>query len=180
MNIFNDTIYNILKISKNKKILNIFNNIFNIDDYSIILPNLYLGNINLASDICFLKENNINAIVNCTIDEPFNIYFNDKDKLRISVNDSKHKDNINSFKKSIIEGIDFIDKCINSNKKVYVHCFWGLMRSSTLVCGYLIKKYNINYKDAIIIVKEKRPKALSSLYNFNEVLEYVEDYYKNK
>ena len=54
------------------------------------------------------------------------------------------------------------------------------MRSSTLVCGYLIKKYNINYKDAIIIVKEKRPKALSSLYNFNEVLEYVEDYYKNK
>ena len=180
MNIFDTTIYSILKISKNNKILNIFNNIFNIDDYSIILPNLYLGNINLAYDISFLKENNISAIVNCTNEEPFNSYFDDKDKLRISINDSKDPNNINLFKKNIINGIDFIDKCINSGKKVYIHCFWGLMRSSTLVCAYLIKKYNIPYRDAILIVKEKRPMALSSLYNFNEVLEYVENYYSNK
>jgi hypothetical protein len=31
--------------------------------------------------------------------------------------------------------------------------------------------------DAINIVKEQRPRALSSLYNFNEVIEFVENKY---
>jgi protein-tyrosine phosphatase len=54
------------------------------------------------------------------------------------------------------------------------------MRSATVVCGYLIKKYNMPYRDAINMVKEQRPRALSSLYNFNEILEYVEEKYYNK
>jgi protein-tyrosine phosphatase len=48
------------------------------------------------------------------------------------------------------------------------------MRSATVIAAYLIKRYKLSSKDAINIVKEKRPSALSSLYNFNEVLEYVE------
>jgi protein-tyrosine phosphatase len=51
------------------------------------------------------------------------------------------------------------------------------MRSATVVAGYIMMKYNMSAENAINLVREKRPMALSSLYNFNEVLDYVE---KNK
>ena len=179
MNIFNKTIYNILCLSRNKTILNLVNTIGNIDDYNIIVPNLYLGNINYANNIEFLNKHNIGAILNCTENEPFNEYFEDKYKHRLSVNDSKNNENINKFKLEIINCINFIEYCLDRNIPIYIHCYWGLMRSATVVTCYLIKKYNIPYEDAINIIKEQRPYALSSLYNFNEIIEYVYEIYKN-
>lgn len=175
MNIFNKTVYNILCVSRNKQILNIVNKISNTDDYNLILPNLYLGNIKAANDINFLKKYNIEGILNCTENEPFHEYFDNKYTYRLNINDSKNNDNIDKFKLEIIDAIKFIDYCLDKNISVYVHCYWGLMRSATVVACYLINKYKIPYKDAIIIIKEHRPYALSSIYNFNEILEYVEN-----
>jgi hypothetical protein len=180
MKIINNLIYNVLCATRNKKTLDFINQISNTDDSNLIIKNLYLGNINCANDVEFLEKNNIGAILNCTEDEPYNDYFDNKYKLRLSINDSKNSDNIDKFKYDIIECIEFIESCIDKNIAVYVHCYWGLMRSATVVCGYLIKKYNMPYRDAINMVKEQRPRALSSLYNFNEVLEYVEEKYYNK
>jgi protein-tyrosine phosphatase len=174
MKIINNTIYNLLCLARNKQSLQFFNNIANIDNYNIIIPKLYLGNIEYANNIDFLKKNNIEAIINCTENEPFNEYFNDKYKYRISVNDSKDEDNINKFKKDIINAIIFINDNIENNRNIYIHCYWGLMRSATVVAGYLIYKYNLSIKDAINIVKEQRPMALISFYNFNDVLKYIE------
>jgi len=177
MNIFNKTVYGILCLSRNKRVLNIVNKVSNIDDYNIIIPNLYLGNINYANNIKFLKDNNIEAILNCTESEPFNDYFENKHKFRLSINDSKSPENIYNFKLEIINCIDFIDYCIEHKLNIYVHCYWGLMRSATVVACYLIRKYHMSSIDAINIVKEQRPRALSSLYNFNEVIEFVENKY---
>jgi protein-tyrosine phosphatase len=179
MNFFDKTIYSLLNISRNKNTLYYISKVGNIDGQNMIIPNLYLGNINEASNLDFLLNKNIKGIVNCTEQEPYHQYFSNKKKYRLSVNDSREKDNIDIFKKEIINSIDFIDNCIEQNEPVYVHCYWGLMRSATVVTGYLVKKYKIPYKDAISIVQEKRPMALSSLYNFNEVLEYVEEKYLN-
>ena len=179
MSVFNKSIYNILSITRNKKCLNMINKIANIDDYNLIIPNLYLGNIASASNINFLMDKNIQAIINCTENEPFDEYFDDKLKLRIKVNDSKEPENILEFKSQIINAINFIDDCIDNNNTVYVHCYWGLMRSATVVACYLIKKYNISSRDAINIVKEQRPFSLLSIYNFNEILEFVENKYRN-
>ena len=179
MSFANKIIYNVLCMSRNKNFLNFVNTIGNIDDYNLIIPNLYLGNINYANNLEFLHSNNIGAIINCTENEPFNDYFEDKYKFRLSINDSKNEENINKFKSEIINCIIFIDNCLDNGVPVYIHCYWGLMRSATVVTSYLIKKYNIPYKDAINIIKEQRPCALSSLYNFNEVLKYVEDKYSN-
>ena len=49
------------------------------------------------------------------------------------------------------------------------------MRSATVVAAYLIKNYHYTPKEAIRFIKQKRPQALSSLYNYNDLLE---DYYK--
>jgi protein-tyrosine phosphatase len=175
MKIINDTIYNILCLARNNKSLNFVNKIANIDDYNIIIPNLYLGNIISANNIDFLKNNNIQSIINCTENEQFHEYFNDKNKIRLEINDSKDPENIEKFNKEIINAINFIDKSLNENKPVYIHCYWGLMRSATVVACYLINKYNLTANDAINIIREKRPMALVSFYNFNEVLKFVEN-----
>ena len=175
MSLFNKSIYTILSLTRNKNTLNIVNSIGNIDNYNLIVPNLYLGNINSANDVEFLKKNKIEAIINCTKEEPFNSYFDDKLKLRLYINDSKEDDNIEQFKTDIINTINFIEDAILLNKAVYVHCYWGLMRSATVVAAYLIKRYSMTHLEAISFIKEQRPRALSSIYNFNEILFFVEN-----
>jgi len=180
MKLFNKAIYNILCLARNKKIVKIMNKIVNIDEYNLIIPNLYLGNVNSSTDIIFLQQKKIGAIINCTEDEPFNEYFNDKPKFRLSINDSKDPENINKFKHEILKSINFIDECIKNDLIIYVHCYWGLMRSATVIASYLIKEYRISSEDAIMLVQERRPYSLIDLYNFNEILKFIEDYYKIK
>jgi protein-tyrosine phosphatase len=176
----NKGIYNILCAVRNKNILKTINNIALIDECNLIIPNLYLGNILCANNIEFLNTANVQAIVNCTENEPFNEYFDDKSKYRLAINDSREEHNINNFKKEILDAINFIDTSLDENKVVYVHCYWGLMRSATVVAGYLIKKYNLTTEESINIVREQRPCALLSFYNFNDVLKFVENEYKHK
>lgn len=174
MKLFDKAVYNILCFSRNKKTLDFFNTIANIDDYNLIIPNLYLGNINYANNEEFLKKNKIGAIINCTKDEAFHSYFNDKPRLRLTIDDSKDPNNIKQFESEIINSIEFIDDCLKNNISVYVHCYWGLMRSATVVAAYLIKTYSMSCNDAISFIREQRPYSLSSLYNFNEILLFVE------
>ena len=171
--IYNKIIYNAISIFRNKYSLNAINTLGNIDDYNIILNNLYLGNIKNSIDITFLQNNNIQAILNCTEKEPFSPFFDDKLKLRLPVNDSKDNDNMENFKSHIYESIIFINYCLENDKRIYVHCYWGLMRSATIVACYLIKKYNLTPNDAILIIKEQRPYALPTMYNFNEILNFI-------
>jgi hypothetical protein len=173
MNFYNKTIYNILQMTRNKNVLTVVNRIGNIEDSNQITKNIYLGNIIDANNVEFLRNNNIGAILNCTEDEPFNEYFDDKYKYRLSINDSKSINNINTFKKEIMKAIDFIDFCIDKDVIIYVHCYWGLMRSATVVACYFIKEYKMKPEDAVEIIQEQRNFSLSSLYNFNEILEYV-------
>lgn len=170
-------VYNTISLLKNKYSLNALNTIANIEDYNIIINNLYLGNINKSMDLEFLKNNNIQAIINCTENEPFSEYFDDKLKLRLPINDSKEYENIENFKSLIPESIKFINYCLNNDKRIYIHCYWGLMRSATIVACFLIKKYNLSPSDSIQIIKDQRPRAIPSIYNFNEILNYV---YTNK
>jgi hypothetical protein len=175
MSAFDKSVFNLINFLRNRNSLKIINNIGSIDNHNLIIPNLYLGNIQSAHDISFLESAKIDSIINCTKDETFHPYFEKKKKLRLILDDSREKENLDNFKKNIINGIKFIDNEISLNKTVYVHCYWGLMRSATVVAGYLIYKYNLKKDDAILLVKDKRPMALSSIYNFNEVLDYIEN-----
>ena len=171
----NKVFYNLICLARNKKSIDIVNKFANIDDYNQIIQNVYLGNINCANNQQFLIDNNIQSIINCTMNEPFNEYFDTKSKLRLTINDSKESENIDQFKKQIFEAIYFIENSLSNDKPVYIHCYWGLMRSATVVAAYLMKKYNMPKDDAISIIREKRSCALLSFYNFNEVLNYVEE-----
>lgn len=177
MKLFDRSIYSVISLVRNKNTLSILNNLTGTNDFNMIVPNLYLGNIKCASNQDFLNNYNIEAIINCTENEPFHEYFEYKPKLRLSIKDNKEIENIEKFKSEIIDCIDFIDNYLEEDKAVYVHCYYGLLRSATVVAGYLIKKYNLSHEDAIRIVKEQRPYSMVSLYNFNEVLKHVENIY---
>ena len=108
----NKAFYNLICLARNKKSLDFVNKIAHIDNYSLIIPNLYLGNINCANNQQFLINNNIQSIVNCTIDEPFNEYFYNRNTFRLSITDSKETDNINKFKEQLSQD------CINLKNAV--------------------------------------------------------------
>ena len=171
MSLYNRTVYATLNLLRNKNSIKVFNFVLNNKNSNLILPKLYLGNIIDAHNPDAMKEYNIEAIVNCTESEPFHEYFDDKAKIRIDIKDSLDDTNVEKFIDKIEEGVDFIDYNINTmNRAVYVHCYWGLMRSATVVAAYLIKRHKFTISESISMVKEKRPYSISEYYNFNEVL----------
>ena len=179
MSLYNRTVYATLNLLRNKNSIKVFNFVLNNKNSNLILPKLYLGNIIDAHNPDAMKEYNIEAIVNCTESEPFHEYFDDKAKIRIDIKDSLDDTNVEKFIDKIEEGVDFIDYNINTmNRAVYVHCYWGLMRSATVVAAYLIKRHKFTISESISMVKEKRPYSISEYYNFNEVLkEYLRRIY---
>ena len=114
MNFINKGVYNLLCKFRNIETLTVVNSIAKIDDYNLIIPNLYLGNVKCANNLNFLLEHNIQGIVNFTEHEQFHEYFNDenKRKMRLNINDSRSDDNIAKFKSEILETINFIDDCL--------------------------------------------------------------------
>ena len=53
--------------------------------------------------------------------------------------------------------IKFMDDAINNGGKVYVHCYQGVSRSSTIVVAYLIWKEKMGCRNLLEDVKLKRP-----------------------
>jgi predicted protein tyrosine phosphatase len=193
---FNKAIYTTINFLRNKKSVKIFNTIMNAENSNIIVEKLYLGNIIDAHNLSFLVNNNIEAIINCTEDEPFHQYFiinnddelkinniieNKKYFLRLNVKDSKDEENIEKFMNIIDIGVEFINTHKNINKQtVFVHCYWGLMRSATVIAGYLIKYENYSVDEAIELIKNKRSYTFSNLYNFKDILEIYKQRIENK
>ena len=161
---------NLLKFKTN---VSIFNLLSNNDDIVFICNNLYLGNINSCQDIDLLKQHNIQSIVNCSKNIPIHDYFKLNNSHRIDIEDSKEMENIENFKSKIIKAVLFIDKEINNDKNVIVHCYWGLMRSPTVIAAYLMYKYNMDVDTSIEWIKDKKNFSFHNLYNFKEILYYV-------
>lgn len=173
-------IYKGINLLKSTTNVSIFNFLTNNNDIVYICPNLYLGNVKSAQNTELLKKHNINSIVNCTKDIPIHSYFKIKSYYRIDIEDSKELSNIEEFKSKIIDAAYFINEQINDNKNVIVHCYWGLMRSPTVIGAYLIMKYHMSTEDVIKFIQEKKCMTFSNIYNFKSILlefeKYCEDF----
>lgn len=53
-------------------------------------------------------------------------------------------------------GYHFMNNAIDINKNVLVHCMAGISRSVSMVSYFLMKKYTINYLDAMKIIRNQR------------------------
>ena len=136
--------------------------------------NLYLGDFLSSRNISFLKKNNIDTIINCTNDLPFQNKI-PVNKLRCGINDimlNNKKENdlyllkIKSFLKTI-------NSDLTNNKNVLIHCRNGMQRSAVMIAAYLIKYENFNKNKAIQHIKNKRWAAFKPINLFDDVLENI-------
>ena len=175
MNNYESFIYKNIQKFKSSTNLKILNFMTNNSDIIYICPHLYLGNYNSSQNLDQLTKFNIDSIVNCTKDIPIHEYFKDRTFFRLEIDDSKDIDNINEFKKKIIDATIFIEQQVNQKKNTIVHCYWGLMRSPTVIASYLMFKYKMDVECAIEMIKDKKNCSFHNLYNFKEVLEHVKE-----
>lgn len=137
---------------------------------SEIITNLWLGNIIDSRNVEFL--NNIDIIINCTKNLPFN---NDKnEQVRIKVDDNLEKEEIVSMYKYLNNTTSFIHESLTKGKSIFVHCYAGKQRSATVICAYLMKYLQFSYDEAKNLLRCKRLIVFTPLTNFDAALKLFE------
>jgi len=141
------------------------------DDYSEIIPNLYIGNKNATHQLF----PTLTLVVNCTRDIP-NIFPN---TIRVSIDDSY---DWNPELLDIMINSDVLDEIhtnILKRNKVLVHCRAGAQRSCAVVACYLIKYYGLYPDKAIELIRSKRRIAFFGHITFERAIEsfyyYLQD-----
>jgi len=149
---------------------------------SKILDNLYLGNIEDINNIHFIKNNNIQLIINCASEV---IVPSSYDDMNISIINLKLYDdpmqkiyfNLSEGYPSLNDISDKIDDFLKQKKGVLVNCYAGISRSSTFIIAYLMNKYNMNLDDAYSFVINKRL-IIKPNSGFLKILKSYEEYLK--
>jgi atypical dual specificity phosphatase len=132
-----------------------------------ILDRLAIGDLSDAKDGPILLECGITAILNVAKEahhEPDIHYF---DYYKVSIDDGQAMD-----LSHLSEAVDFIHSRIR-NGKVLVHCLMGVSRSSTIVLCYL-HECGFSLREAMNLIKKKRPEAQPHIALYNSVREYYQ------
>ena len=121
-----------------------------------LLSGLWVGSINDIYNSDFYKDNNINIVINCTIDQGF-LNIDTTNKIRIPLS---NKPDINSdiyvLSQKIDKILDFVNKSLEE-KNIFIYCYNGISISPLIVALYMVKYGNIS-KDIIRdILKSKNP-----------------------
>lgn len=145
---------------------------------SRILPFVYLGNLNHASNALMLKALGITHVVSMgesalipqqhsRLSSSFvtnsqsnvvNSLWHECATGQIDVLDMKGvaDDGIDSIRPYIERAMAFIEKCREAGGKVLVHCRVGVSRSATVVIGYVMKYLQMDLASAYLMVRSRR------------------------
>lgn len=120
-----------------------------------IESNLYLGGLAAAINCETMKVHKITHIL--TIDTVPLREFNNVDlshivKKFIQLSDQPNEDLLSYFD----DTYNFISSALENGGTVFVHCYFGVSRSASVVIAYIMKKYQIDYQEAFKRVKSKR------------------------
>lgn len=153
-----------------------------INNYNKIFDNLFLGNIESARNLDFIKENDIKYIFNISNSIPnYFEYIKDIKYFNLYVADSLLEKDINLMYKNLPKLVIYLDKCLDLNDgNVLVHCYAGRQRSAILIAAYLVYKFKMTPEEAYNYILYNRPQAFhyGKFYNFNDALvQYYNDLY---
>lgn len=130
-----------------------------------ILPNLWLGNINAATDSDFLLSNRISCVINCTHNRPFPD-INCK-KIRVPVKDNGKEEEMDYFY-SIMDKVVTMLYGLLHGHRVLVYCYAGRQRSVAVVLAFLMKYCHFTLQEAIDTLRTKREDIIG--INFTKTL----------
>ena len=104
---------------------------------------LFLGDWYNANDFKFLKRNGITHILNCTLEVP-NYYPGKFSYCKLEIDDLEEED--------LLQLLPMINNFINSARNVggivFVHCRYGISRSTTALLCYMISNLKMSLKSA--------------------------------
>uniref|UniRef100_A0A6C0JRA2 Dual specificity phosphatase catalytic domain n=1 Tax=viral metagenome TaxID=1070528 RepID=A0A6C0JRA2_9ZZZZ len=120
------------------------------ESVSQIIDGLWLSGEGGAQSREFFEKENIKGVVNCT-PSTLNAYAaHGIEYLRIPVNDSTDKEDLELMDEYIDLAVEWLrvhHKLQGLN--VLVHCAQGIQRSATVVCCYLQKHWGLKFKEAV-------------------------------
>ena len=142
-------------------------NYFNISNqYDEIIPYIFIGNYQSSLNINFLKEKDIQLIINCSKNCIFLNNYKCK-KIRIPIDDNKIFKNNDLLK--YIDCLNIIDDFRKKKYNILIHCEVGSQRSANILLLYLIRKINLEYQTAFNIIRNIRPICFFPYNNFNHL-----------
>jgi len=141
------------------------------DWWNYIDKHVILGALPFHSTVTMLYKEGVRGVVN-TCEEysgPIKVYdrYNIK-QLHVPVFDytapTEHQ---------IDQAIAFIEKCIERNEKVYIHCKAGKGRSTTFAVCYLMKAHGITSQQALRIIIQNRPQVSKYIWRRACVIDFA-------
>lgn len=178
---------------------NIFYNTF-FSNADLILPNLWLGSFRSALDTKFLKDNQINVIINCTENIPFidqldnTVNYEHIEFIRIPVNDSLLEKDLLLMQDYFKIILPFLyKKYVNEKKNILIHCREGKQRSAIITAAFLkilidSQKIDIikpesnmtsQFNSIVNYILNKRPQAFTYGFRINFKKTYKRYFYQN-
>lgn len=119
----------------------------------LIIPRLYVGNVDAARNRALLKHYHITHIVDAAAELP--CYFpRDFHYLELKLMDQPVGE---SLKNAVLKAYNFISHALANGGVVLVHCAAGISRSTSTVIFYLMNKFMIPYEQALRICRKGRP-----------------------
>lgn len=132
--------------------------------------------VSVVSDLEFLKDNGIEAIVSLT-ELPLH-----KTLIEEFGFEYKHipvADLTSPTQEQIEEFVTFVNNLISSKKKIVVHCDAGIGRTGTMLACYLVNKGR-SAKNAITEVRKKRPGSIETMEQEDTIARYEERILKKR
>ena len=164
---FRDTV----QFNPNQNGLAVTREILELNDPTPILPFLYLGSIMGNNNPDILKMIGITHVLNTAynITPNYQLFSDPTIKYKHILSDDDPNYNI---RQHFEEGIAFIDECVASNGKIFVHCKGGKSRSVSIVIAYLMYRYHLSFPEAYSYVFSKRPVIKLNLGFIQQLIYY--------
>lgn len=118
---------------------------------SRILPFLYLGNLNHATNPDMLKTLGITHVVSVGENADLN-----KDDFKLLFLDNLYDDGIDSIHNRIDSVMDFVEDARKSNSICLIHCRVGVSRSAAITICYVMKHLKYTLVEAYLFVRARR------------------------
>ncbi|CAN4124097.1 unnamed protein product [Withania somnifera] len=119
---------------------------------SKIVDRIYLGSDTVAKNRDILRENGITHVLNCVGFSCPEYFKDDLVYKTLWLQDSPTED-ITSI---LYDVFDYFENVREQGGRVFVHCFQGVSRSTSLVIAYLMWKEGLSFEDAFQHVKAAR------------------------
>lgn len=151
-----------------------------------IINGLYLGNKKDAYNAHFLKTRRIDVIINTTNDVEFmnGCVKSGINCIRVSISDQLTDENRMKHNRDYYYQLgnlcSIIDKNLERNKNILVHCRHGKYRSTCLIIAYIIYKTGMKLEEIYELISYKYPLVKLKNHLFYNTLKMFEEEISNK